>query len=88
MCSMKRHSTSSPCGNLVHVLPHNCHTETMAKPTRLWPGENDNLMDFFRELAMFCIMLEEKSSRISWLEYIEGLDTCQNIDKAMPAPDP
>ena len=38
---MKRHSTSPPCGNLVDGLPHDCHTETVAKPARLGPAQND-----------------------------------------------
>ena len=38
---MKRHSTSPPCGNLVDGLPHDCHTETVAKPGRLGPAKND-----------------------------------------------
>ena len=41
---MKRHSTSPPCGNLVDGLPHDCHnTETVAKPGRLTPAQNDEL---------------------------------------------
>ena len=38
MRGMKRHSTSPPCGNLVDGLPHDCHTETIAKLARLGPG--------------------------------------------------
>ena len=43
---MKEHSTSLPCGNLVDGLPHACHTETVAKPGRLWPAHKGKLMDF------------------------------------------
>ena len=37
---MKRHSTSPLCGNLVDGLPHDCYTETIAKPARLGPTLN------------------------------------------------
>ena len=40
---MTRHSTSPLCGNLVDGLPHDCHTETVAKPGRLGPAQNDKL---------------------------------------------
>ena len=73
---MTRHSTSPPCGNLVDGLPHDCHTETIAKLARLGPAQNGKLIDFFVELAMFCIIFEKKSPRISCPEYIEDLDKC------------
>ena len=41
---MKRHSTSPPCGNLVDGLPHDCHTETIAKLARLGPAKNDTTL--------------------------------------------
>ena len=44
---MQRHSTSLPCGNLVDGLPHDCHTETIAKPARLGPAKNDELVTKF-----------------------------------------
>ena len=68
---MTRHSTSPPCGNLVDGLPHDCHTETVAKPGRLGPAQNGKPMQNFIELTMFCIMIEEKSPRISCPEQIE-----------------
>ena len=37
---MTRHSTSPPCGNLVDGLPHDCHTETIAKLASLGPAKN------------------------------------------------
>ena len=37
---MKKHSTSAPCGNLVDGLPHDCHTETIAKLARLRAAKN------------------------------------------------
>ena len=37
---LKRHSTSPPCGNQVDGLPHDVHTETVAKPGRLGPAKN------------------------------------------------
>ena len=40
---VRRHSTSPPCGNLVDGLPHDCHTETIAKPARPGPARNDKL---------------------------------------------
>ena len=40
MCGIERHSTSPPCGNLVDGLPHDCHTETVAKPGRQGPAKN------------------------------------------------
>ena len=57
---MKRHSTSSPCGNLVDGLPHDCHTETIAKLAKLGPAENDKIMENLFELTMFCSILDEK----------------------------
>ena len=50
---MERHSTSPSCGNLVDGLPHDCHTETVAKPGRLGPAQNDEPMQNFIELSMF-----------------------------------
>ena len=73
---MTRHSTSPPCGNLVDGLPHDCHTETIAKLARLGPAKNDATSENFIELTMFCILIEEKSPRISCPEYIEDLDKC------------
>ena len=72
---MKRQSTSPPCGNLVDGLPHDCHTETVAKPGRLGPAQNDEPMQNFVELTLFCIIPEKKSHKISCPEYIEDLDT-------------
>ena len=43
----EKHSTSPPCGNLVDGLPHDCHTETVAKPARLGPAKNDELVTKF-----------------------------------------
>ena len=60
---MEKHSTSAPCGNLVDGLPHDCYTETVAKPARLGPAQNDKPMHFFIELTVFCIMIEEKKSQ-------------------------
>ena len=53
---MERHSTSPPCGNLVDGLPHACHAETVAKPGRLGPAQNDKPMQNFLELSRFCSM--------------------------------
>ena len=44
---MKRLSTSPPCGNLVDGLPHDCHTETIAKLARLGPAKNGELVTIF-----------------------------------------
>ena len=73
---MKSHSTSPPCGNLVDGLPHDCHTETVAKPARLGPAKNDTTLENFIELSRFCIVFEEKMHRIFCPEYIEDLDKC------------
>ena len=48
----------------------------MAKPGRLGLAQNDEPMHIFIEVTMFCIMIEEKSPRISCPEYIEDLDKC------------
>ena len=40
---MTMHSTSPPCGSLVDGLPHDCHTEAMAKPDGLGPAQNGKL---------------------------------------------
>ena len=41
---MMGHSASPPCGNLVDGLPHDCHTETIAKLARLGPAKNGKLV--------------------------------------------
>ena len=61
---MSGHSTSPPCGNLVDGLPHDCHTETIAKLARLGPAKNDATLENFIELTMFYIMMGDKSPRI------------------------
>ena len=76
MLSMKRHSTSFLCGILVDGLPHDCHTETIAKLGRLGPAKNGATLENFIELTMFCSTFELKSHRISCPEYIEDLDKC------------
>ena len=73
---MERHFTSAPCGNLVDGLPHACHTETMAKPGRLGPAQNDEPMQNFVEITMFCMMIGEKIPRIFCTEYIEDSYRC------------
>ena len=35
-----RRCTSLSCGNLVDSLPHDCHTETVAKQARPGPAKN------------------------------------------------
>ena len=60
---MTRHSTSPPCGNLVDGLPHDCHTETVAKPGRLGPAQNGEPMQNFLELSRFCSMTLQKTQR-------------------------
>ena len=47
---MTGHSTGPPCGNLVDGLPHDCHTETIAKLVRLGPAENDTTPPEFRRV--------------------------------------
>ena len=72
---LRRHSTSPPCGNLVDGLPHDCHnTETVAKPGRLGPAQNDELMQNFIELTIFWSMFEEKTPRKCCQECIEDLE--------------
>ena len=73
---MAKHSTSPSCGNLVDGLPHDCHTETVAKPGRLGPAQNGELTRNFIELTMFRWILDKKSHRISCPECIEDSDKC------------
>ena len=73
---MERHSTSPPCGNLVDGLPHDCHTETIAKLARLGPAKNGATLENFIELTMFCSMIDMKTHRISCPECFEDLDRC------------
>ena len=61
MFGMERHSTSPPCGNLVNGLPHDCHTETVAKPGRLGAAQNGKLMQNFVELSRFRSMTLKKT---------------------------
>ena len=68
---MKGHSTSLPCGNLVDGSPHDCHTETTAKPARLGSAENGKLMENFVELSRFCSIKYWKVHRICCLAYIK-----------------
>jgi hypothetical protein len=72
-------STSPSCGNLVDGLPHDCHTETVAKPGRLGLAQNGKLMENFIELTSFCIITLVIAHRISCPEYIEDLDKCDKI---------
>ena len=55
-------------------LKHN--TETMAKPDGLGPAQNDESMQNFVELSMFCSTTLRKVHSISCPEYIEDLDKC------------
>ena len=68
---MKRHSTSSPCGNLVDGLPHDCHTKTIAKLARLGPAKNDTTLENFIELSMFWCMTLRKVHRKRCRAYVE-----------------
>ena len=54
---MKRHSTSPSCGNLVDGLPHDCHTETIAKLARLGPAKNGELVTKFGRVSK--VLLDE-----------------------------
>ena len=54
---MERHSTSPPCGNLVDGLPHDCHTETIAKLARMGPAKNDELVPKFNRVDY--VLLDE-----------------------------
>ena len=76
MCGMTRHSTSPPCGNLVDGLPHDFHTETIAKLARLGPAKNGTTLENFIELTTFCSMIDRNAPRVSCPEYIEDLDKC------------
>ena len=78
---MKRHSTSPPCGNQVDGLPHDVHTETVAKPGRLGPAQNDELTQKNVELARFCMMDEKNSPRTFCPKYIEDSDKCIKVQK-------
>ena len=64
---MERHSTSPPCGNLVDGLPHDCHTETIAKLARLGPAKNDTTLEKSSSYRCFAL---------SCPECIEDLDEC------------
>ena len=68
---VKKHSTSPPCGNLVDGLPHDCHTETIAKPARLGPAKNDTTLEFFIELLTFWWITLRKVHRKRCRAYIE-----------------
>ena len=61
---IKRHSTSPPCGNLVDGLPHDCHTETIAKLARLGPAKNDATPpDFVRVDKVLLDDLQENAKK-------------------------
>ena len=51
-----------------------CNTETVAKPDRVGPAQNGEPMQNFVELIMFCIIIEQKSARISCPECIGDSD--------------
>ena len=70
---MMGHSTSPPCGNLVDGLPHDCHTETVAKPGRLRPTQNDKPLQKLVELTRFCSMTFKKTDRKPCRAYVEDL---------------
>ena len=79
--AIRSYSTSPPSGNQVDGSPLDWHTETLAKPGRLGPAQNDKPMRNFIELAVFCIISEVKNSRISCPEYIVALDKCMKTYK-------
>ena len=56
-------STIPPGGNQVDGLPPAPSAETVAKPGRLWPAQNDESMQNFIELTMFRSMVEGKTPR-------------------------
>ena len=56
-------------------------TETIAKLARLGPAKNGTTLKKIIELTTFCIMIKEKSPRISCPEYIEDLDKCIKMQK-------
>ena len=70
-----------PGGNQVDGLPPARHTETVAKPGRLGPAQNDELTQNFIELARFCIVKYMKSPKISFRAYIEDGYRAHNIWK-------
>ena len=70
---MTRHSTSLLCGNLVDGLPHDFLTETVAKPGRLGPAQNDKPMLNFFDLERFCSMTYKKNQR-NLVERISKID--------------
>ena len=74
---LRRHSTSPPCRNLVDGLPHDCHTETLAKPGRLGPAKNSKLMENFIELTTFCITFDKKTHRIRCQAYDKDQYGCR-----------
>ena len=57
MFGEQRHSTSPPCGNLVDSLPHDCHTETIAKLARPGPAKNSELVTEFSRVDK--VLLDE-----------------------------
>ena len=65
------HSTSPLSGNQVDRLPLDCHTETVAKPDRLGPAQNDKPMQHFVELSRFHSMKCIKTQRKPCQAYIE-----------------
>ena len=79
MLWMKRHSTSPPCGNLVDGLPHDCHTETIAKPDRVGPAQNGKPMQNFVELSSFCSMTLKKTQRKHCRAYVEYQYGCYKM---------
>ena len=68
-----------PGGNPVDGLPPARHTETVAKPDRLGPAQNDKPMQKNIKLTMFCIITLMRSHRISCPEYIEDFDKCDKM---------
>ena len=63
--SMKRHSTSPPCGNQVDGVSHDVqHTETVAKPARPSAAQNDELTHNLIELARLCYMKYEELKKV------------------------
>ena len=76
---MKRHSTSPPCGNLVDGLPHDCHTKTVAKPSRLGPAQNGEPTQNFIELSMFLCITLRKVHRKPCRAYVEDQYRCNKI---------
>ena len=68
----------SPCGNLVDGLPHDCHMETIAKPTRPGPAQNGKLVNEIGRVDKVLLDRLQETHRKPCRAYVEYQYRCDS----------